>query len=174
MQRLKIALDIDDTLAGFFESYKDFYQADKNPNVMKDENITRNVYKLRDNKDFWLGLPVIDTIDFEPHIYCTKRINNKNWTRKWLVNSEFPDKPIYQMYYQQGNKADMIKGRCDVLIDDSVSNVYKCINSGLPALLIDRPHNRDAGPMFRIHSLDYWEIEDAYHTMSMFNPEIFC
>lgn len=66
------------------------------------------------------------------------------------------------MYYQHGNKADMIKGRCDILIDDSVSNVMKAINSGLPALIIDRPHNQTGSPLFRIYSLDIEEIKFAY------------
>jgi hypothetical protein len=57
----------------------------------------------------------------------------------------------------------MIKGRCDLLIDDSVSNVVKAINSGLPALIIDRPHNQGYEPLFRIYSLDINEIMEAYH-----------
>ena len=66
------------------------------------------------------------------------------------------------MVLQQGNKADMIKGRCDVLIDDSISNVNKAIKSGLPALLIDRPHNQNGDPVCRISSLDIEEIKEAY------------
>lgn len=162
MQRLRIALDIDDTLGGFFEAYKKKFNADNNPHVLEDHIITRNVYKLRTDRDFWLNIPKIDWINFEPEIYATKRINPKAWSRKWLIDNGFPDKPIYQMIYQKGNKADMIKGRCDVLIDDSVSNVHKCIESGLPALLIDRPHNQHAGPEYRIFSLDIDEIVEAY------------
>lgn len=66
------------------------------------------------------------------------------------------------MYYQHGNKADIIKGKCDVLIDDSVSNVIKAIESGIPALIIDRPHNQTDDPLFRIYSLDIDEILFAY------------
>lgn len=39
------------------------------------------------------------------------------------------------MVNQHGNKADMIKGRVDVFVDDSVSNVIKMNNSGIPTLL---------------------------------------
>jgi uncharacterized HAD superfamily protein len=80
----------------------------------------------------------------------------------FLAKYGLPIKPIYQMYYQHGNKADMIKGRCDVLIDDSIDNVMKAIKSGLPALLIDRPHNQNGDPVFRIYSLDIEEIKYAY------------
>ena len=72
------------------------------------------------------------------------------------------------MLYQKGNKADLIKGRCDVLIDDSVFNVVSCVKAGLPALLIDRPHNQWFGPQFRIYSLEYEEILDAYRFMKQY------
>jgi hypothetical protein len=156
----KIALDIDDTIAGFFDLYRVYFPKESD---LLDQNITKNVYKLRHCKDFWENLPLIDSPNFVPHIYATKRINSKEYTRNWLINNNLPVRPIYQMYYQQGNKADMIKGRCDLLIDDSVSNVVKAINSGLPALIIDRPHNQGYEPLFRIYSLDINEIMEAYH-----------
>lgn len=157
---LNIALDIDDTIAGFLNSYFKKFRQPKT-----DCEITRNVYKLRFNKEFWENLPVIDRMDFEPHIYCTKRINSKTYTKNWLKRNNFPIKPIYQMYYQHGNKADIIKGRCDLLIDDSYSNVRKCIESGLPALLITRPHNKHIDTFYRINSLKYNEIENKYNEL---------
>lgn len=163
--RLKIGLDIDDTIAGFFERYMEVYNTKENPSALVDANITKNVVKLRYDKDFWTSLPVIDTVNFEPELYCTKRINPKAYTKQWLNDNGFPNKPIYQMVYQKGNKATMIKGKCDVLIDDSPTNVVQCLMSGMPALLIDRPHNQRFGPHFRIYSLDYEEIEDAYTLM---------
>lgn len=173
MVKLRIGLDIDDTLGGFFDKYKEVFNTSENPKMLKDHIITKNVYKLRKDKEFWLGLPKIDTIDFVPELYCTKRINPKSWSRKWLVDNGFPDRPIYQMVCQQGNKADMIKGRCDVLIDDSVSNVLKCLESGMPALLIDRPHNEWFGPTYRVYSLNYEEILDAYTLLLEYNGEKF-
>lgn len=157
---LKIALDLDDTVTSFLQSY---YKKFGKPKY--DYTITRNVYKLRNNKEFWESLYVIDRPDFEPHIYCTKRINPKSYTKNWLRKNNFPLKPIYQMYNQHGNKADMIKGRCDLLIDDSYSNVIKCINSGLPALLITREHNSHIDTLYRIESLSYKNIESKYNEL---------
>lgn len=157
---LKIALDIDDTIADFLGLYWKVFGKPK-----KDSDITRNVYLLRKNSLFWENLPVLDRIDFVPHIYCTKRINPKIYTKNWLMKHDFPIKPIYQMYHQQGNKADMIKGRCDLLIDDSFSNVQKCIRSGLPALLITRPHNKHIDTKYRINTLKYSEIEQKYNDL---------
>ena len=158
--KLRIACDIDQVLADFESAYNKYYNTDMSKE--NDYHITKNVYKLRHNKKFWTNLEVIDRPNFIPYIYATKRINLKSYTREWLLKNGFPDRPIYQTIYQYGNKADIIKGRCDVLIDDSVSNVYKCIKSGVPALLLDRPHNRHAGPEFRIYNLDIDEITECY------------
>ena len=158
--KLRIACDIDQVLADFESAYNKYYNTDISKE--SDYHITKNVYKLRHNKEFWTSLEVIDRPNFVPCIYATKRVNLKSYTREWLLKNGFPDRPIYQTIYQYGNKADIIKGRCDVLIDDSVSNIYKCIKSGVPALLIDRPHNQSVGPEFRIYNLDIDEITEGY------------
>lgn len=159
LHNLRIALDLDDTILDFLGAYQKKFPGNHN---MIDSVITKNVNRLRYDKEFWESLPLLEKPNFEPHIYATKRINSKTYTRNCLSKYGLPIKPIYQMYYQKGNKADMIKGRCDVLIDDSISNVLKCINSGLPALLIDRPHNQTDEPIFRIYNLDIDEIRYAY------------
>ena len=163
--KLRCALDIDDTLASFADSYNKYFKT--NLSEEPDWLITKRVYKLRNNKEFWTNLEVIERINFIPEIYSTKRINPKSYSREWLLKNGFPDRPIYQTIYQHGNKADIIKGRCDVLIDDSPSNVYKCIKSGVPALLIDRPHNQGAGPLYRIYSLDIDEIMFGYKLLML-------
>ena len=159
MNNLRIALDIDDTILKWFEAYQKRFPGERN---LVQHIITRNVRKLQYDREFWENLELLERPNFEPHIYATKRIIQKSYTRNSLIKNGLPIKPIYQMYYQNGNKADLIKGRCDVLIDDSYSNVAKAIKSGLPALLIDRPHNQNVECEFRIYHLDYNEILDAY------------
>lgn len=159
MNNLRIALDIDDTILKWFEAYQKRFPGKRN---LVQHIITRNVRKLQYDREFWENLELLERPNFEPHIYATKRIIQKSYTRNSLIKNGLPIKPIYQMYYQNGNKADLIKGRCDVLIDDSYSNVAKAIKSGLPALLIDRPHNQNVECEFRIYHLDYNEILDAY------------
>ena len=159
MNNLRIALDIDDTILKWFEAYQKRFPGERN---LVQHIITRNVRKLQYDREFWENLELLERPNFEPHIYATKRIIQKSYTRNSLIKNGLPIKPIYQMHYQNGNKADLIKGRCDVLIDDSYSNVAKAIKSGLPALLIDRPHNQNVECEFRIYHLDYNEILDAY------------
>lgn len=157
---MKIAIDLDDTIFDFLGFYKQYYPKDSD---MISKNITKNVYKLRNNKDFWENLPLLERPDFEPTIYSTKRINSKVYTRNCLLKYGLPIKPIYQTICQLSNKADIIKGRCDLLIDDSVFNVKKAIQAGLPALLISRPHNINIDFEFRIDKLIYKDIEEMYN-----------
>ena len=156
---MRIGLDLDGTVDDFMNPYLERFGKPR-----KDTEITKNVQQiLSKDRDFWLSLPVLRHIDFIPELYCTKRVNPKQWTRKWLVEHGFPNRPIYQMYYQHGNKANMIKGRVDVFIDDSISNFIKLNLSGVPCLLVDQPDNQEWGPIGRIFTLNKEEIVDAYN-----------
>lgn len=156
---MRIGLDLDGTLDDFWNPYIERFGYPK-----RNSEITKNVNQiLSKDRNFWLSLPVLRYIDFTPELYCTKRVNPKPWTRKWLEDNGFPICPIYQMYYQHGNKATMIKGRVDVFIDDSISNFIKLNLSGVPCLLIDQPDNQEWGPIGRIFTLNKQEIVDAYN-----------
>lgn len=156
---LRIGLDIDDTLCSWYSQYLKRFRTPKN-----DFEITKNVQRiLSKDRDFWLNLPVINRPDFIPELYCTKRVNPKSWTKKWLEINGFPKRPVYQVLYQYGNKADFIKGRVDVFIDDSISNMVKMNLSGVPCLLMDAENNQHWGPIARVFSLQEDEILSAYN-----------
>ena len=156
---LKVGLDIDDCLADFINPYIRRFGKPKN-----DYEITKNVFrKLRNDKDFWLSLPKLNTLDFTPELYCTKRVNSKNWTKQWLNSNGFSNRPVYQMYHQKGNKADMIKGRVNLFIDDSLGNFIQMNLSGVPCLLYNKDYNKHWNFGGRIYSLDISHIEDTYH-----------
>lgn len=169
MKKLRIGLDIDDCLAGFWDCYRARFDTDNNPKMLEDDVITNNVNRiLIEERNFWLNLPVINRPDFVPELYCTKRVNPKCWTRKWLELHGLPIRPIYQMFNQYGNKARMIKGRVDVFVDDSVRNVLQMQAAGVPALLYHTPQNADF-PMFKVFSLREEEIVDAYEFMMKYS-----
>ena len=161
MTELRIGLDIDDVLADFMSTYLDKFGKPKN-----DFEITKNVQRiLTKDRNFWINLPILNMPNFTPTLYCTKRVNSKAWTKYWLEINSFPKKPVYQIYSQHSNKANYIKGKIDVFIDDSLSN-FKAMNKvGVPCLLMDRPYNRYWGPIGRIYSLDIEEITDTYNLL---------
>lgn len=167
---LRIGLDIDDVLADFMSTYLYKFGEPK-----RDFEITKNVQRiLIKDKDFWVNLPVLNKPNFTPELYCTKRVNSKAWTKYWLKTHNFPKRPVYQIYSQHSNKADYIKGRVDLFIDDSLFN-FKAMNcAGVPCLLMDRPYNEHWGPIGRIYSLDKEEIIDTYYLLiNTLSPEYF-
>lgn len=156
---IRIALDLDDTIFDFIGAYREMFPGDKN---MTEPKITKNVLSLKKDKKFWESLPLLEMPNFEPYIYATKRINSKTYTRNCLSKHGLPVKPIYQIYSQMGNKATIIKGRCDVLVDDSVFNCYQALQVGFPAILITRPHNINSDYPYRVNRLDLDEILAVY------------
>jgi FMN phosphatase YigB (HAD superfamily) len=157
---IRIALDLDDTIFDFLGAYQEVFPGERN---MISSNITKNVFKLKKDKRFWENLPLLEMPNFEPCIYATKRINSKVYTRNCLSRHGLPIKPIYQMVYQYGNKVNIIKGHCDVLIDDSAFNCYQALQVGFPAILITRPHNINSDYPYRINKLDLDEILTVYN-----------
>ena len=159
MKELKIFFDLDGTILDFYGAFNARY---KNLDWENQVDITNKVQSLRYNKKFWENLPLLERPNFEPTAYCTKRINPKKYTIENLKKYNLPEGPIYQVYDYSANKADYIKGICDVLIEDDISNVIACNAAGLPTLLIDRPHNRKYECKYRIYSLTYEEITTKY------------
>lgn len=162
INKLNIGLDIDEVLADWWNPYVKKFGFPKT-----DSEITKNCnQKLSKDRSFWLNLPVLRyPIDFEPKLYCTKRSCLKTYSKEWLDNNNFPHKPVYQVLCQTDNKARYIKGRIDVFVDDSIRNFIQMNCSGVPCLLMDHENNQSWGPVGRIYSLDYYEIEEAYYLM---------
>lgn len=160
LSKLRIGSDIDEVLADWWNPYLERFGFPKN-----DYEITRNcTRKLAKDREFWLNLPVLRRFEgFEPELYCTKRSCLKTYSKEWIYNNGFPNKPVYQVLCQFSNKANYIKGRVDLFVDDSIRNFIQMNLSGLPCLLMDHPNNQSWGPIGRIYSLNYDEIEEAYY-----------
>lgn len=159
-KRLRCGFDLDDTIFGFSQGYlKRFKRWPK-----YDWAITRNVtHILINERDFWINLPVIRRPDFEPTLYCSSRVNKKCWSKRAIEINNLPNSPLYQVPGYNIPKAKYIKGRIDVFIEDSPHQWKALNNAGIPCLLIDSLNNKEYGPILKIYSLDYDEIENAYY-----------
>lgn len=167
MNKLKISLDIDDTIAGFTISYKKRFKTDPK----YDWCITRNVNNiLIHEKEFWLNLPVIEMPNFTPRMYCSARVNPKRWSKQYLRDNGFPEAPLFQVPGYKLSKAKTLKGRCDVHIEDSMKNFLDLNSKGIPCLLYNT--SDEVSPILQIKSLEYDEIEEVYYLgkeMNIFN-----
>lgn len=159
-EHLRISFDVDGVLADFESGYLKRFK--KWPNY--DWAITRNVANiLIHERDFWLNLPVLNKLEFTPKMYCSARVNPKRWSKQYLRDHDFPEAPLFQVPGYKLSKAKTLKGRCDVHIEDSIKNFLDLNTKGIPCLLYNTKANENLGPIGRIYSLDYYEIEDTYH-----------
>lgn len=158
--RLKVSLDLDDTIFSFYGHYISKFGEPKS-----DLEITRNIVGvLKKDKEFWLTQPLINTPNFMPHCYCTARLISKQLIKKQLEINNLPKAPIYQVFGYSISKVPQLKrSGADVHIDDSLHNFINLNLKGVPCLLLDSPNNQDWGPIGRIYSLDKDEIEETYH-----------
>ena len=165
---LKVSMDLDGVLADFYTPYLDRFGNTKN-----DLEITRNVQRiLSKDKDFWMNLPVINTLEFTPKQYTTARVIPKRWIKEYLEKEFFPKAPIYQVPGYTLSKYSKIRmGGCDVHVDDNVSVFIDLNSKGIPCLLLESPNNSSwKEPIGKIYSLDKYEIESTYY---LFKETIF-
>lgn len=165
---LKVSVDLDGCLCDFYGAYYNRFGFPK-----QDSEITYNVENILINdKEFWLNLPVLNELNFQPRQYTTARVIKKQWIKEYLAKEMFPKAPIYQIHGYGLSKYPKVKmGGCHVHVDDSLS-VFMDLNSkGIPCLLLDAPNNQCwEEPVGRIYSLDKDEIETTYH---LFKETIF-
>ena len=77
---LKISMDLDGCLCDFYGAYYNRFGVPK-----KDSDITKNVQGiLRNDKEFWLNLPILNTLMWKPRQYTTARIIQKSWIKEYL------------------------------------------------------------------------------------------
>jgi len=116
--------------------------------------------RLRDDKEFWIGMEVIEFLPFVPELYCTSRgfANAQEITRQWMVEKTIPLAPIHCIGDREGNRANKVPllwaYDIDIFVEDDPKQWAEINRSGILCVSIDRPWNKsfDAGP-FRIARL---------------------
>jgi hypothetical protein len=164
---LKTSIDLDGVLCDFYGAYENRF------GITTDSEITKNVQTvLLKDKEFWLNLPVINHLDWQPRQYTTARIIPKSWIKEYLAKEMFPKAPVYQIHgYHMSKYHKIRKGGCNLHIDDSISVFIDLNTKGIPCLLLDTPDNQQYNEAVgRIYSLDKDEIEESYH---LFKDTIF-
>lgn len=143
--RPKIALDIDDVLADFVPHYNKKFEIETVPmNWNFDARIPERLESLKDDKEFWMTMPVKtkpEDIPFEPLCYITSRYCPTEWTMEWLEKNGFPTMPVYSTAGK--SKVDVAKEvGVEWYIDDRYENFIELTDAGVCCFLWDSNHNQ--------------------------------
>jgi len=138
MREYKIALDVDDCLAGFYPAMcKKFNRPEFQVDIWDAEVdckwVAQKFPELYNNIGFWKHLPILsdpNSITFDVDCYITALPNSLGLLRKcWLNDNGFPDRPLI---CETGSKVDIMQSRgIDVLIDDKPSTIRAVREAGL-------------------------------------------
>ena len=145
LRRPKIGLDIDEVLADWVGHWTKYHGQSIPETWNFDRDIKSKFEELKDNKEFWLSIPVKtkpSEIPFEPHCYITSRSIPVEWTMEWLDKNGFPTVPVYTIPFG-ASKVEVAKSSgIDWFVDDRYENFVELNNAGVCTLLFDAPHNR--------------------------------
>jgi 5'(3')-deoxyribonucleotidase len=142
---LKIGLDIDEVLADWVGYWCNYHNIETPKFWNFDKDIKEKFLSLKDNKDFWLNIPVKthpDEIPFEPHCYITARSIPKKWTEEWLQLNNFPAVPVYSVDVNTSKVEACKESGIDIFIDDRYENFIELNRAGICTYLWDAPHNQ--------------------------------
>lgn len=157
LKRPKIGLDVDEVLSCWTQHWTEYFDMPIPTAWNFDRRSFAKFEKMRDDKEFWLSIPVKtrpEDIPFEPHCYITSRIIPIEWTMEWLDKNGFPTVPVYSVGHNQSKVQVARESGIDVFVDDKFENFVELNNSGIYCYLFDAPHNQryDVG-LKRIKSL---------------------
>jgi 5'(3')-deoxyribonucleotidase len=145
LKKAKIGLDIDEVLADWAGHWTNHHKQDVPENWNFDRDINQKFESLKNDKEFWLSIPVKtkpSDIPFEPHCYITSRSIPKAWTEEWLDKNGFAAVPVHSIGYGE-SKVQTAKGSgIDIFVDDKYENFVELNNAGICTFLFDAPHNR--------------------------------
>lgn len=150
-----IGLDLDDTIFDFLGAYKARFGVELADYWNSDYNMKANLDILKEDKDFWVNLPVKHIPTFEVDYYVTARSIPVEWTEEAIQKNNLPKAKVYTLPWNV-SKIDTLKNLgIEIFIDDKYETFKECLNSGIFCYLVDAPHNRhyDVGH-HRIYNLD--------------------
>lgn len=140
----RIGLDIDEVLADFIGYYSAKYGIEASESWNFDPKIRERIEELKNNKDFWMNIPVktpMKDIPFEPVCYITSRSCPLEWTKEWLHKNGFANVPVFSS--NETSKVQIAKdNKVDWFVDDRFVNFVDLTENGICCFLFDAPHNQ--------------------------------
>ncbi len=156
---LKIGLDIDEVICDFIGGYAKRFNVNSNPSFWNySYEMGKNLEELKNDKDFWVNLPKLRNIEFEPTLYCTSRSIPVEWTMEWLEKNNFPTKPVITVDFGVSKLSNLKEAGIDIFVDDKIETFQELNSNGLCTYLMDSPLNKHFYAGYkRIYNLDIFK-----------------
>lgn len=160
---MNIYLDIDDVIFYWQEHYARRFNTNVPKSFIKSDLMSRRLSVLKNEKDFWLTLPVKNVPNFQPKGFVSARSIPKQWTKESLKLNNIPGRSnVHQVNWGQ-SKLELLKSlNCDIFIDDKPETFYECNKNGIFCLLMDAGHNQKVRTKLRIYDLNIDNIIDLW------------
>ena len=137
-----VGCDLDDVIFDFTGSYEKRFNTKLSNYWNGDYNMSKNLEQLKDEKEFWVNMPVKNKPSFEVDYYITARSIPVEWTKEAIQKNNLPKAPIYSLPWNV-SKIDTLKELgVDIMIDDKYSTFKECKENGIFCYLMNSDTNQ--------------------------------
>ena len=137
-----VGCDLDDVIFDFTGSYEKRFNTKLSNYWNGDYNMSKNLEQLKDEKEFWVNMPVKNRPSFEVDYYITARSIPVEWTKEAIQKNNLPKAPVYSLPWNV-SKIDTFKELgVDIMIDDKYSTFKECKENGIFCYLMNSDTNQ--------------------------------
>ena len=137
-----IGCDLDDVIFDFTGSYEKRFDTKLSDYWNGDYNMSKNLEQLKNEKDFWVNMPVKNRPSFEIDYYITARSIPVEWTEEAIQRNNLPKAPVYSLPWNVSKIDTLKKLGVDIMIDDKQATFKECKENGIFCYLMDTAANR--------------------------------
>ena len=137
-----VGCDLDDVIFDFTGSYEKRFNTKLSNYWNGDYNMSKNLEQLKDEKEFWVNMPVKNRPSFEVDYYITARSIPVEWTKEAIQKNNLPKAPVYSLPWNV-SKIDTLKELgVDIMIDDKYRTFKECKENGIFCYLMNSDTNQ--------------------------------
>ena len=159
MNHKKIVLDVDDVVADFTSAFTQKYNIKEGKYWDSTYSIKQKLNELKEDKSFFINLPVKHYPNFIPYAYVSARSIPVEWTMEFLEKNNLPCSPVFHVPFNASKTDTLLDIGAEIFVDDKFTNFVEAQKAGITSFLMDASHNQhyDVGYR-RIYNLDIMNI----------------
>ena len=150
-----VGCDLDDVIFDFTGSYEKRFNTKLSDYWNGDYDMGTNLEQLKNEKDFWVNMPVKNRPSFEIDYYITARSLPVEWTEEAIQRNNLLQAPVFSLPWNVSKLYTLKKLGVNIMIDDKYATFKECKENGIFCYLMDAASNQHYNVgHHRIHNLD--------------------